>query len=102
MTNTLITIAIAASVSFYGPGFDGKKTASGQIFNQNAMTAAHRSLPFGTKLKLTNKHRKSVVVVVVNDRGPFVGDRILDLSLGAFKRLFPLSQGVGRVKIERI
>jgi len=101
MTNTLIIIAIAATVSFYGPGFDGRKTASGQIFNQNAMTAAHRSLPFGTKLKLINKHKKSIVVVV-NDRGPFVGDRILDLSLGAFKRLFPLSQGVGRVKIERI
>jgi rare lipoprotein A len=101
MTNTITLLAIMASVSFYGPGFDGRRTASGQIFNQNAMTAAHRSLPFGTKLRLTNRCKKSIVVVV-NDRGPFVGDRILDLSLGAFRKLFSPSQGVGRVKIERI
>lgn len=101
MTNTLITIAIAASVSFYGPGFDGRKTASGQIFRSDRMTAAHKTLPFGTRLRLTEKHGKSIIVVV-NDRGPFVGDRLLDLSLGAFKRLFPLSQGVGRVRVEKI
>ncbi len=100
MTN-FITLAIAATVSFYGPGFDGRKTASGQIFRSDWMTAAHKTLPFGTRLRLTEKHGKSIIVVV-NDRGPFVGDRLLDLSLGAFKRLFPLSQGVGRVRVEKI
>ena len=66
--------------SFYG-NESGSKTASGQRFNENAMTAAHRSLPFGTKLRVT--YKASSVVVTINDRGPFIKGRVLDLSTGA-------------------
>ena len=66
--------------SFYG-NESGSKTASGQRFNENAMTAAHRSLPFGTKLRVTHQGRS--VVVTINDRGPFIKGRVLDLSTGA-------------------
>jgi rare lipoprotein A len=81
--------------SFYGSE-SGTKTASGQRFNQNAMTAAHRSLPFGTKLKVTHGDRS--VVVTINDRGPFIRGRVLDLSKGA-ARVIGLP-GVGRVVAE--
>ncbi len=81
--------------SFYG-NESGTQTASGQRFNQNAMTCAHRSLPFGTKLRVTHGDRS--VVVTVNDRGPFVRGRVLDLSTGA-ARAIGLG-GVGRVTAE--
>ncbi len=71
--------------SWYGPGFHGRKTASGERFNQNALTAAHRSLPFGTKVKVTNLRNGRSVVVKINDRGPHVRGRIIDLSAGAAK-----------------
>jgi rare lipoprotein A len=81
--------------SFYG-NESGSRTASGQRFNQNAMTAAHRSLPFGTRLKVTHGDRS--VVVTINDRGPFVRGRVLDLSKGAARAIgLP---GVGRVVAE--
>lgn len=81
--------------SFYGSE-SGSRTASGQHFNQNAMTAAHRSLPFGTKLKVTHGDRS--VVVTINDRGPFIRGRVLDLSKGAARAIgLP---GVGRVVAE--
>jgi rare lipoprotein A len=73
--------------SYYGPGFDGKKTASGEIFNQNDMTCAHKKLPFGTILEVVRKDTGAKVRVRVNDRGPFVKDRILDLSVAAGKKL---------------
>lgn len=73
--------------SYYGPGFDGKKTASGEIFNQNAMTCAHKTLPFGTKLRVVRDDTGASVEVRVNDRGPFVRDRIIDLSAAAGKKL---------------
>jgi rare lipoprotein A len=69
--------------SWYGPGFHGHKTASGERFNQHALTAAHKTLPFGTRLKVTNMKNGSSVVVTVNDRGPYVKSRIIDLSKGA-------------------
>jgi len=83
--------------SFYG-NESGSKTASGQRFNQNAMTAAHRSLPFGTKLKVTHGGRS--VVVTINDRGPFIKGRVLDLSTGAARAVGLTSRGVGRVVAE--
>ena len=83
--------------SFYG-NESGSKTASGQRFNQNAMTCAHRSLPFGTRLKVTHGDRS--VVVTVNDRGPFIRGRVLDLSTAAARAVGLTSAGVGRVVAE--
>lgn len=71
---------IYGKASWYGPGFNGKKTASGEIFNMNDYTAAHRTLPFGTKLKVTNAVNNKSVIVTVNDRGPYVKGKIIDLS----------------------
>jgi len=84
--------------SFYG-NESGSKTASGQRFNQNAMTAAHRSLPFGTKLKVTHGGRS--IVVTINDRGPFIKGRVLDLSTGAASAVgLTRAKGLGRVVAE--
>ncbi|MDE3186677.1 MAG: septal ring lytic transglycosylase RlpA family protein [Acidobacteriota bacterium] len=85
--------------SFYG-NESGRKTASGQRFNQEAMTAAHRTLPFGTKLRVTHGGRS--VIVTINDRGPFVRGRVLDLSTGAARAIGLTSAGVGRVTAEVI
>lgn len=70
-------------ISWYGPGFHGRKTASGERFNQHAITAAHKTLPFGTKVKVTNSANNKSIVVRINDRGPFVRGREYDLSRGA-------------------
>ncbi len=86
--------------SWYGPGFDGNQTASGERFNQNALTAAHKSLPFGTKLRVTNLDTGRSVIVRVNDRGPYAGDRILDLSAGAAEQIGLADSGVAQVKAE--
>lgn len=83
--------------SYYG-NEAGNRTASGQRFNQNAMTAAHRSLPFGTRLRVTHGSRS--VVVTINDRGPFIRGRVLDLSKGAAHAIGLTSRGVGRVVAE--
>lgn len=83
--------------SYYG-NEAGNKTASGQRFNQHAMTAAHRSLPFGTKLRVTHGSRS--VIVTINDRGPFIRGRVLDLSKGAAQAIGLTSRGVGRVVAE--
>jgi rare lipoprotein A len=85
--------------SFYG-NESGSQTASGQRFNQNALTCAHRSLPFGTKLRVTHGGRS--VVVTVNDRGPFVRGRVLDLSTAAARAVGLTSAGVGQVTAEVI
>lgn len=86
--------------SWYGPGFHGRLTASGQRFNQNALTAAHRTLPFGTKVRVTNAKSGKSVVVTINDRGPFIRGRVLDLSKGAFSSIASTSSGVVNVKYE--
>ena len=78
---------IEGEASYYGPGFDGKQTASGEIFDQDDYTCAHKTLPFGTKLKVVRKDNGESVEVRVNDRGPYVGDRILDLSVAAGKKI---------------
>jgi len=66
--------------SWYGPGFHGRKTASGETFNTHEMTAAHRTLPFGTKVRVVNKRTGKSVVVRINDRGPYAHGRVIDLS----------------------
>jgi rare lipoprotein A len=87
----------AGKASYYG-NESGSRTASGARFNQNAMTAAHRSLPFGTKLRVT--HRGQSVIVTVNDRGPFIRGRVLDLSKGAARAIGLTGAGVGHVTAE--
>ena len=91
--------SFAGAASFYG-NESGSKTASGQRFNENDMTAAHRSLPFGTKLRVTHNGRS--VVVTINDRGPFIKGRVLDLSTGAARAVGLTSAGVGHVTAEVI
>jgi rare lipoprotein A len=75
--------AQCGGASWYGPGFNGRVAASGEIFNENAMTAAHRSLPFGTEVDVTDQSTGRTVTVTINDRGPFHGQRIIDLSKAA-------------------
>ena len=82
-----IGLKIKGEASYYGPGFHGKQTASGEIFDQEDYTCAHKSLPFGTKLKVVRVDNGSSVVVRVNDRGPYVDGRILDLSVAAGKKI---------------
>ena len=73
--------------SWYGPGFHGRRTANGEKFNTNALTAAHRSLPFGTLVRVVNEKTGRSVVVRINDRGPFIGGRIIDLARGAAQQI---------------
>lgn len=86
--------------SWYGPGFHGRRSASGESFNQYAMTAAHRTLPFGTQVRVTNLNNGRQVVVRINDRGPFSHGRIIDLSAGAASAIGLQSAGVGPVQLE--
>ena len=87
----------SGKASYYGSE-SGSRTASGQRFNQNAMTAAHRTLPFGTRLRVTHAGRS--VVVTINDRGPFIRGRVLDLSKGAARAIGLTGRGVGQVVAE--
>lgn len=86
--------------SWYGPGFHGAKTASGEWFNQYALTAAHRYLPFGTWVRVTNLNNGSSVVVRINDRGPFTGGRVIDLSTAAARAIGIINSGVAPVSVE--
>lgn len=95
-----IRFQVQGMASWYGPGFDGNYTANGEVFNQYALTAAHRYLPFGTKVRVTNLDNGRSVVVRINDRGPFVGDRVLDLSRGAAQILGTVSTGVSSVRLD--
>jgi len=86
--------------SWYGEEFQGNPTASGEVFDMNGLTAAHRSLPLGTKLKVTNLINNRSLVVRVNDRGPFIPSRFLDLSMAAAKKLGFFGAGVAKVRAE--
>jgi rare lipoprotein A len=86
--------------SWYGPGFHGRRTANGERFNQNALTAAHKTLPFGTKVKVTNLRNGQSVVVRINDRGPFTRGRVIDLSSAAAKVIGIKGSGVGNVALD--
>lgn len=99
-SNWEVSSVFTGRASWYGPGFHGRRTANGERFNQNAMTAAHRTLPFGTRIRVTNLRNNRQVIVRVNDRGPFTGGRILDLSAGAARAIGLKSAGVGPVRIE--
>ncbi len=90
------TLGIA---SWYGPGFDGKQTASGERFNKSHLTAAHRSLPFGTIVRVKNLQNGRSVDVRINDRGPFIKGRIIDLSEAAASQIDLKHRGIGEVEV---
>lgn len=92
--------AACGLASWYGPGFHGRQTASGETYNQNAMTAAHKSLAFGTRVRVTDQVTGRSISVTINDRGPFVRGRIIDLSKAAATKLGMRDAGVRRVCIE--
>jgi rare lipoprotein A len=88
--------------SWYGPGFHGRKTANGEVYDQMSFTAAHKSLKFGTLLKITNLKNNKSVVIRINDRGPYVHGRDLDLSKAAALELGMVRKGVAKIKVEEI
>lgn len=106
--NTVNTSAVklidrgTLKASWYGPRFHGKFTANGEVYDQMALTAAHKSLSFGTLLKITNPKNGKSVIVRINDRGPYIEGRELDLSKGAAIELGILEKGVARVKVQEV
>ena len=95
-----VRFSLSGMASWYGPGFHGRRSANGEIYNQNALTAAHRSLPFGTRVRVTNRHNGRSVVVRINDRGPFIGGRVIDLSAAAARIVGVIQSGVAPVQVE--
>ncbi|MBI4964745.1 MAG: septal ring lytic transglycosylase RlpA family protein [Desulfomonile tiedjei] len=85
--------------SWYGPGFHGKKTSSGEVYDMHGMTAAHCVLPLNTLVKVTNEATQKEIVVKINDRGPFVGERVIDLSLAAARKLGMEQKGITPVRV---
>lgn len=96
------TFSTEGYASWYGPGFHGRRTANGERYNQNALTAAHKSLPFDTKVRVINLENDREVIVRINDRGPYVRGRIIDLSKKAAKELAMLGSGTAKVRIESL
>ncbi len=88
--------------SYYGRGFAGRPTANGETFKPAEMTAAHRTLPFGSKVRVTNTNNGRSIVVRVNDRGPYAHNRVIDLSQGAAEKIGMISTGTAQVKLELI
>jgi rare lipoprotein A len=86
--------------SWYGPGFYGNRTANGEVFRPGTLTAAHRTLAFGTKVRVTNLWNGRTAVVRINDRGPFHGNRVIDLAHGAAHELGLVASGTANVKLE--
>ena len=95
-----VTARLTGLASWYGPGFHGNRSANGEIYNQNAFTAAHRSLPFGTQVRVTNLNNGLSVIVRINDRGPYSRGRIIDLSAAAARSLGMINTGVANVTLE--
>jgi rare lipoprotein A len=87
------------TASWYGPGFHGKKTANGEVYNQNDLTAAHNVLPLNSLVRVKNLTNNKEITVRINDRGPFVGDRVIDLSLACAKELGITTPGTAEVKL---
>ncbi len=83
--------------SWYGPGFDGKLTANGEVYDMNGISAAHKTLPFGTIVRVVDLETGRSIVVRINDRGPFVEGRIIDLSKGAAEKLGIVERGITEV-----
>lgn len=96
------TIIGEGVASYYGAELAGNRTASGERFNPDALTAAHRTLPMGTKVKVTNVANGKSVIVRINDRGPFAKKRIIDVSRAAAERISMVRSGTARVTIERV
>ncbi len=90
----------SGEASWYGPGFFGNRTANGEVFRPGTLTAAHRTLPFGTKVRVTNLWNGRIAVVRINDRGPFHGSRVIDLAHGAAQKLGLTASGIAQVKLE--
>jgi len=86
--------------SYYANFFNGRRTANGEIFSNNKVTAAHKTLPLGTKVKVTNKTNGKSIVVRINDRGPYVRGRVIDLSRKAFTKIGNVNKGLLDVKVE--
>lgn len=104
---SLISIPVQAArksfqgvASWYGPGFHGRTTASGERYNMDAMTAAHKTLPFGTKVRVTNLRNNKKVTVRINDRGPYHGGRVIDLSRAAARKISMIQAGTAKVKVD--
>jgi rare lipoprotein A len=91
---------IEGTASWYGPGFFGNRTANGEVFRPGTLTAAHRTLPFGTMVRVTNLNNGRSTVVRINDRGPFVGNRVIDLGHGAAQQVGLVSSGLAPVRLE--
>ena len=91
---------VQGAASWYGPGFYGRTTANGERFSKGTLTAAHRTLPFGTKVRVTNLSNGRSVVVRINDRGPFKYHRVIDLAHGAASQLQMMQAGEVPVKLE--
>ena len=96
---TVVSVS-TGEASWYGPGFYGNRTANGEVFRPGTMTAAHRTLPFGTKVRVTNLWNGRSAVVRINDRGPFHGRRVIDLAHGAASQLGLVASGIAQVKLE--
>ncbi|MCP9887954.1 septal ring lytic transglycosylase RlpA family protein [Cyanobium sp. ATX 6A2] len=88
------------TASWYGPGFFGNRTANGEVFRPGTLTAAHRTLPFGTRVRVTNLNNGRSTVVRINDRGPFTGNRVIDLGHGAAHEIGLVSSGLAPVRLE--
>jgi len=106
MQGTILVASAAAAqegeASYYADSLNGRKTASGELYDKRALSAAHRSLPFGTKVKVTYLKTGQSVVVVINDRGPYAKGRIIDLSGAAAIQIGLIEAGHGRVRLEVI
>lgn len=96
----LIVIGLLGIASWYGPRFHGRPTASGEIFDMHALTAAHRTLPMGTVIRAVNLSNGKSVIVRINDRGPFIQGRVLDLSFKAAQHLDMIDRGIVPIRIE--
>jgi rare lipoprotein A len=88
--------------SWYGPGFDGNYTANGEVYDMNGVSAAHKTLPFGTVVRVIDLETGRSIVVRINDRGPFVEGRIIDLSKGAAEKLGLIDRGITKVGLRII
>ena len=95
-----IPASLGGEASWYGPRFHGRVTASGEVYDMFALTAAHRELPFGSALRVVDPRNGRSVVVRINDRGPFIGGRVLDLSFAAAQELDMVHAGLARVEME--
>jgi len=98
-TATVPAYKETGQASWYGPGFQGKETANGETFDTNKMTAAHPTLPLGTKVEVTNLEKNKKVEVTINDRGPYAKGRVIDLSRAAANKLNMVKKGTTKVKV---